>query len=139
MTYLLLQQNAWLVGLNRISVFLYLLSNDFVQNRASVVFSLQTWLAETPEQKKIASTPGYFSVGMACECMPAWGSRWTYISFHILTLSYVVMAVVVVSSVLSLRAGVLVHIILKSAQSYLPLFLPPPPNTVVRAQGTASS
>jgi len=31
---------------------------------ASVVFALQTWLAETPEQRRTASTPGYFSVGM---------------------------------------------------------------------------
>ncbi|MCJ1370126.1 Eukaryotic translation initiation factor eIF-1 [Loxospora ochrophaea] len=32
---------------------------------ASVMFALQTWLAETPEQKRTAATPGYFSVGMA--------------------------------------------------------------------------
>ncbi|KAF2867174.1 hypothetical protein BDV95DRAFT_582717 [Massariosphaeria phaeospora] len=31
----------------------------------SVVFSLQSWLAETPEQKKTSTTPAYFSVGMA--------------------------------------------------------------------------
>jgi len=31
----------------------------------AVVFSLQSWLAETPEQAKTATTPGYFSVGMA--------------------------------------------------------------------------
>ena len=31
------------------------------------MFALQTWLAETPEQRKIATTPGYFSVGMACK------------------------------------------------------------------------
>ncbi|KAF2146193.1 uncharacterized protein K452DRAFT_283469 [Aplosporella prunicola CBS 121167] len=31
----------------------------------AVMFSLQTWLAETPEQKKHATTPGYFSVGMS--------------------------------------------------------------------------
>lgn len=35
-------------------------------SRASVVFALQTWLAETPEQKRTSGTPGYFSVGMAC-------------------------------------------------------------------------
>ena len=33
--------------------------------RASLTFSLQTWLAETPEQTRKASTPGYLSVGMA--------------------------------------------------------------------------
>ncbi|KAA6408072.1 MAG: translation initiation factor [Lasallia pustulata] len=32
---------------------------------SAVVFALQTWLAETPEQRKNASTPGYYSVGMA--------------------------------------------------------------------------
>ncbi|MCJ1337698.1 Eukaryotic translation initiation factor eIF-1 [Bachmanniomyces sp. S44760] len=32
---------------------------------ASVVFAMQTWLAETPEQKRTASTPGYLSVGMS--------------------------------------------------------------------------
>ncbi|KAF2205102.1 hypothetical protein GQ43DRAFT_437331 [Delitschia confertaspora ATCC 74209] len=31
----------------------------------AVVFSLQTWLSETKEQKRTASTPSYFSVGMA--------------------------------------------------------------------------
>ncbi|KAJ4983504.1 translation initiation factor [Stagonosporopsis vannaccii] len=31
----------------------------------SVVFSVQSWLAETPEQKKTSTTPAYFSVGMA--------------------------------------------------------------------------
>ncbi|KAF2105130.1 hypothetical protein NA57DRAFT_28225, partial [Rhizodiscina lignyota] len=45
----------------------------------AVMFSVQSWLAETPEQKKNTSTPGYFSVGMA-------------------------------------------------SQSYMPLFMPPPPN-----------
>ncbi|MCJ1312387.1 hypothetical protein MMC25_006061 [Agyrium rufum] len=32
---------------------------------ASVVLSLQTWLAETPEQQSAASTPGYLSVAMS--------------------------------------------------------------------------
>ncbi|KAF2477272.1 uncharacterized protein BDR25DRAFT_300259 [Lindgomyces ingoldianus] len=31
----------------------------------SVVFAMQSWLAETPEQKRTSSTPAYFSVGMA--------------------------------------------------------------------------
>ncbi|KAI9655805.1 MAG: Eukaryotic translation initiation factor eIF-1 [Bathelium mastoideum] len=31
----------------------------------AVIFALQAWLAETPEQKKTATTPTYFSVGMA--------------------------------------------------------------------------
>lgn len=31
----------------------------------AVVFALQSWLAETPEQRKTAATPAYFSVGMS--------------------------------------------------------------------------
>ncbi|KAI7262432.1 hypothetical protein KC335_g10264, partial [Hortaea werneckii] len=31
----------------------------------AVMFSIQGWLSETPDQKANASTPGYFSVGMA--------------------------------------------------------------------------
>ncbi|EAS35047.3 uncharacterized protein CIMG_00401 [Coccidioides immitis RS] len=31
----------------------------------SVVFSLQNWMAESPEQKKNSSTPGYLSVIMS--------------------------------------------------------------------------
>ncbi|KAK4944404.1 hypothetical protein LTR66_014506 [Elasticomyces elasticus] len=31
----------------------------------AVVFALQSWLAESPEQKRTASAPAYFSVGMA--------------------------------------------------------------------------
>jgi len=31
----------------------------------SVMLSLQSWLSETPAQTEKASTPGYFSVGMA--------------------------------------------------------------------------
>ncbi|KAF7591899.1 hypothetical protein BBP40_000870 [Aspergillus hancockii] len=41
----------------------------FTRNRmigwVSFVFSLQTWLGETPEQKKTASTPAYMSVFMS--------------------------------------------------------------------------
>ncbi|MCJ1486724.1 Eukaryotic translation initiation factor eIF-1, partial [Schaereria dolodes] len=33
--------------------------------RASVVFALQAWLAETPEQSRATNTPAYFGVGMA--------------------------------------------------------------------------
>ena len=35
--------------------------------RASFVFAVQTWLAQTPEQAKKAGTPGYLSAAMACE------------------------------------------------------------------------
>jgi hypothetical protein len=38
--------------------------------RASVVFSVQSWLGESEETKKNTSTPGYFSVGMACMTNP---------------------------------------------------------------------
>ncbi|KAJ9236474.1 hypothetical protein DTO169E5_5746 [Paecilomyces variotii] len=41
----------------------------FTRNRmigwVSLVFSLQTWLAESPEQRKTASTPTYMSVFMS--------------------------------------------------------------------------
>ncbi len=36
-----------------------------IHSRVSVVYSVQSWLAETPEQKKTSTTPAYFSVGMA--------------------------------------------------------------------------
>merc|ERR1711964_239225 len=31
----------------------------------AVVFTIQSWLAETPEQKKTSTTPAYFQVGMS--------------------------------------------------------------------------
>jgi hypothetical protein len=34
-------------------------------NRAAVVYSMQTWLSESEEQRKKAGTPGYFNVMMA--------------------------------------------------------------------------
>ncbi|KAF2265314.1 SUI1-domain-containing protein [Lojkania enalia] len=37
----------------------------FTRNKVAVVFALQSWLAESPEQKQTSSTPAYFSVGMA--------------------------------------------------------------------------
>lgn len=37
---------------------------------AAFVFSLQSWLGESAEAKSSQSTPGYFSVGMACKCRP---------------------------------------------------------------------
>jgi hypothetical protein len=36
--------------------------------RASVAFSLQSWLGESEESKK-TGTPGYFSVGMSCKAL----------------------------------------------------------------------
>ncbi|RKU43233.1 hypothetical protein DL546_002630 [Coniochaeta pulveracea] len=41
----------------------------FMRNKyigwAAVVFSIQSWLGESEDSKKSASTPGYFSVGMS--------------------------------------------------------------------------
>ncbi|EMR65783.1 hypothetical protein UCREL1_7238 [Eutypa lata UCREL1] len=37
----------------------------FTRNRASVVFSLQSWLGESEETTKTTATPGYFTVGMS--------------------------------------------------------------------------
>lgn len=34
---------------------------------AAIVFSIQAWLTESPEQKASASQPALMSVGMACE------------------------------------------------------------------------
>ncbi|KAF2034409.1 hypothetical protein EK21DRAFT_108031 [Setomelanomma holmii] len=31
----------------------------------AVVFAIQSWLAESPEQKRTSSTPAYFQVGMS--------------------------------------------------------------------------
>ncbi|KAF2279549.1 uncharacterized protein EI97DRAFT_370119 [Westerdykella ornata] len=37
----------------------------FTRNKVAVVFAVQSWLAESAEQKRTSTTPGYFSVGMA--------------------------------------------------------------------------
>ena len=42
-------------------------SDRLTMSRASFVFAVQTWLAQTPEQAKKAGTPGYLSAAMACE------------------------------------------------------------------------
>lgn len=41
------------------------IANQIVTNRASVVFSIQSWLGESEDSKKNSTTPGYFSVGMS--------------------------------------------------------------------------
>jgi len=33
--------------------------------RVAVVFAIQSWLAESPEQKRTSTTPAYFQVGMS--------------------------------------------------------------------------
>jgi hypothetical protein len=38
-----------------------------IQYRVAVVFAVQSWLAESAEQRATSTTPGYFSVGMACK------------------------------------------------------------------------
>ncbi|KAH8623942.1 hypothetical protein IG631_21647 [Alternaria alternata] len=50
----------------------------------AVVFAIQSWLAETPEQKRTSSTPAYFQVGMSkllvhvpsAPAGQAWASIW---------------------------------------------------------------
>ncbi|KKY28954.1 hypothetical protein UCDDS831_g00039 [Diplodia seriata] len=76
----------------------------------AVIFALQTWLAETPEQKKKASTPGYFSVMMAF------------------------MSLLVVRR--TLKARCMKRKLTSIFQSYMPLFLPPPPNKANAGSGT---
>ena len=39
--------------------------NSLTSYRASFVFAVQTWLAQTPEQAKKSGTPGYMGAGMA--------------------------------------------------------------------------
>lgn len=70
--------------------------------RTAVVFALQSWLAETPAKKKASSTPGYFSVAMACSSLSP-------LRFFYIWLTDVLL-------VMALFMG------------YLPLFLPPVPN-----------
>lgn len=41
--------------------------HSLTRYRASFVFAVQTWLAQTPEQAKKSGTPGYMGAGMACE------------------------------------------------------------------------
>lgn len=53
-------QNDWLVRLNKLAMSLSL-----TLQRASFVFAVQTWLAQTPEQAKKSGTPGYMGAGMA--------------------------------------------------------------------------
>ena len=44
---------------------LHSLPQILILNRASLVFAIQTWLAETPEQTRKTGTPSYLSVGMS--------------------------------------------------------------------------
>ena len=58
-------QDDWLVSLSVLAVLLPLITY-----RASFVFAVQTWLAQTPEQAKKSGTPGYMGAGMACKSLP---------------------------------------------------------------------
>ncbi|KUM66368.1 hypothetical protein ACN42_g693 [Penicillium freii] len=75
----------------------------FTRNRmigwVSFVFSLQSWLGESPEQKKTASTPAYMSVLMSLMAL-----------------------VVVCPSTLQASETPQIN---KPLQTYFPLFLPP--------------
>lgn len=61
-------------------------------NRVSFVFSLQSWLGESPEQKKTASTPAYMSVLMSCSLL----SVPLFCSAGLISWRDIVMALVVV-------------------------------------------
>ena len=37
-----------------------------ILSRTAVLVALQHWLAETPQQRKTASQPGYLTVGLSC-------------------------------------------------------------------------
>lgn len=41
-----------------------------VHCRVAVVFAIQSWLAETPEQRRNSTTPAYFTVGMSSKSYP---------------------------------------------------------------------
>ena len=41
-----------------------------VHCRVAVVFAVQSWLAETPEQRRNSTTPAYFTVGMSSKSYP---------------------------------------------------------------------
>ena len=42
-----------------------ILTKNKIIGWTALIMALQGWLAETPDQKKTSSTPGYFGVGMA--------------------------------------------------------------------------
>lgn len=68
----------------------------------AVLFSIQQWLSETPAQKAVASSPAYFSVGMA------------------------VLSLLVVSFIILLVAA-FIRLLTAFQQGYMPFFMPPAP------------
>ncbi|KAL1611645.1 hypothetical protein SLS59_000364 [Nothophoma quercina] len=81
----------------------------------SVVYSIQSWLAETPDQKSKTTTPAYFSVGMA---------RKSDVSSCRKCLTLVLEMTILTDSV---------------PQSYSSLILPPPPGSVGTGTGTQAA
>ena len=98
-------------------------------SRASFVFAVQTWLAQTPEQAKKAGTPGYLSAGMACKPSPSTMSFFSVSN----KLYYLVLGLATVRSRPSqpIRPALLCA---DQLQTYLPMFMPPPGAN--RATGT---
>lgn len=82
---------------------------------ASFVFSLQSWLGESAEAKSTSSTPGYFSVGMACE----------YSRIGPLTLPAAALTSYIRSTGFGLSANHKVYLVMALAVTYLPIFMPP--------------
>jgi hypothetical protein len=55
-----------------VSVLIFVPRSLLTRYRVAVVFAIQSWLAETAEQKKTSTTPAYFQVGMSsmyCHCL----------------------------------------------------------------------
>ena len=95
-------------------------ADRLTMSRAAFVFAVQTWLAQTPEQAKKASTPGYLSAAMACElpynanpCSSA-----TNVSCG------PVLGLGTVRSLLRWERTLSIHA--DQFQTYLPMFMPPP-------------
>jgi hypothetical protein len=94
--------------------------------RVAVVFAIQAWLAETPEQKKTSSTPAYFQVGMS-------GKNLLYHTHDQLANYIAVMSLLVVSQPLGVTSPLMTDTM---PQSYSSMFLPPPPVRSGQGSGT---
>ncbi|EAW09217.1 uncharacterized protein ACLA_034200 [Aspergillus clavatus NRRL 1] len=94
----------------------------FTRNRmigwVSLVFSLQSWLGETPDQKKSASTPAYMSVLMSLMALVV--VRYRYIP--------------TILSIIVEYPSRRICSTTNPAQTYFPIFMPPP-----AARGTAAA
>lgn len=98
-----------------------------IEERVSLVVALLNWISETPAQKNTQATPGYLSFGMASKCGP---------DLHVDD------ELTVLDSTCCWRGMLYMsHQVEKypdSEQGYMPLFLPPPPNTRM-ATGTGAA